>query len=217
MVEIDLLAKYPKAKRDLEGRAQVKEENRKIARQFGREFFDGNRDQGYGGFNYHSRFWTDVVQDMITHFKLSNSSSLLDVGCAKGFMLHDLKQALPKMVVAGVDISSYAVENAMEDVKPFLKVADAKKLPFADNSFDLVIAINTIHNLEEAECFQAVKEIERVSRGKGFITVDAYRNEEEKKRMFMWNLTAKTIKSVEAWQKFYKEAGYNGDYYWFIP
>ena len=95
--------------------------------------------------------------------------------------------------------------------------ADARELPFEDNSFEVVISINTVHNLEKEECAVALQEIERVSRGKSYITVDAYRNDEEKKRMYDWNLTAKTIMSVEEWVAFFKEIGYTGDYYWFIP
>jgi ubiquinone/menaquinone biosynthesis C-methylase UbiE len=105
----------------------------------------------------------------------------------------------------------------VEEIKPFVSVANAKSLPYDDNSFDVVISINTVHNLEREECAKALQEIERVSRGKSFITVDAYRNEEEKRRMFDWNLTAKTIMSVEEWEMFFKEIGYTGDYYWFIP
>ena len=99
----------------------------------------------------------------------------------------------------------------------FVQVADAKKLPFEDNSFDVVISINTVHNLECEECGQALKEIERVSKGKSFITVDAYRNEEEKELMLAWNLTGRTIMHVDEWKAFFDKVGYTGDYYWFIP
>ena len=40
---------------------------------------------------------------------------------------------------------------------------------------------------------------------------------EEKELMYGWNLTAKTIMSVEDWKIFFKKNGYKGDYYWFIP
>jgi ubiquinone/menaquinone biosynthesis C-methylase UbiE len=132
-------------------------------------------------------------------------------------MLHDLTELIPGITVKGVDISKYAIENAMPDMKPHLEVANATNLPFKNDSFDVVISINTIHNLERKECGKALQEIERVSRGKSFITVDAYRNEEEKERMYAWNLTAKTILSVEEWILFFKEVGYSGDYFWFIP
>jgi SAM-dependent methyltransferase len=216
--EIDLLVNYPKAKRNVDERGNEKtEEDRALARQFGKEFFDGDRRNGYGGFNYFPRFWQPVIPTFKEHFGLSASSSVLDIGCAKGFMMHDLAELIPGITVKGVDISEYAVENAIEDMRPHVQVGDAKALPFPDNSFDVVISITTIHNLNREDCAQALREIERVSRGKAFVTVDAYRNEEERKRMYAWNLTAQTIMHVDEWKAFFDEVGYTGDYYWFIP
>lgn len=217
-MEIDLLKNYPKSKRDTSGRSQIMtEEVKAVARQYGKEFFDGDRLYGYGGFSYMPRFWQPVIPDLISHFGLTKDSSLLDVGCAKGFMLYDLLQHIPGIQVAGLDISEYAIENAKPEVKDFLQVGNAKCLPFDDNSFDVVTSINTVHNLERDECAVALQEIMRVSRGKAFITVDAFRNEEEEARMMQWALTAKTILHVDEWTAFFKEVGYTGDYYWFIP
>lgn len=216
--EIDLLKNYPKAKRNLSQRAEQKTKNdREIAREFGQDFFDGNRKHGYGGFHYFPKFWKPVIPTFIEYWNLKNSSSFLDIGCAKGFMLYDLKLALPGINISGIDISEYAIANSIESIKPFLKVCDAKSLPFDNNDFDVVVSINTIHNLEEEECAMALQEIERVSKGSSFITVDAFRNDEEKSRMEDWNLTAKTIKSVDDWKSFFLKVGYTGDYYWFIP
>ncbi len=216
--EIDLLVNYPKTRRNIEERGESKtEEDRSIARKFGKEFFDGDRRHGYGGFSYSPRFWQPVIPTLQKHFRLTSSSSLLDVGCAKGFMLHDMAELIPGIAVKGVDISEYAVENAIEDMKPHLQTADAKELPFEDNSFDVVISINTVHNLEKEECGIALQEIERVSRGKSFITADAYRDKEEKEVMYAWNLTGKTIMHVKEWKAFFEHVGYTGDYYWFIP
>lgn len=217
-VEIDLLENYPKAKRNLDERAAEKTEaDRAIARQFGKDFFDGDRKHGYGGFNYHSRFWQPVIPAFQKHFHLKSGDSILDVGCAKGFMLHDFLEMIPGLITQGIDVSSYAIENAIEDMKKNVQVADARSLPYPDKSFDAVISINTIHNLEKKYCAKALQEIERVSRRGSFITVDAYNNDEEKNRMYAWNLTAKTIMHVDEWKAFFKEVGYTGDYFWFIP
>jgi len=216
--EIDLLVNYPRSKRNVKERGQSKtEEDRRIARQFGKEFFDGDRKYGYGGFNYHPRFWQPVIPTFREFYKLTNKSSILDVGCGKGFMLYDFTQVIPDVKISGIDVSSYAIEHAMESVKPFVQVADARKLPFPDKSFDLVIAINTVHNLERKDLIIALKEIQRVTKKHSFISVDAYRNDEEKESMFDWNLTAKTIMHVDEWKQFFKEVGYTGDYFWFIP
>jgi SAM-dependent methyltransferase len=216
--EIDLLVNYPKTKRDAKARGASKtEKDREIARRFGKDFFDGDRAHGYGGFNYFPRFWQPVMPTFIQHFGLTAKSSLLDVGCAKGFMLHDLAAAVPGITVKGVDVSEYAIENAIPDMRANLQLGDARALAFPDRSFDVVISINTIHNLERADCAQALREIERVSRGQSFITVDAYRNDEERELMDAWNLTAKTIMHVDEWKGFFAEVGYTGDFYWFMP
>jgi len=123
---------------------------------------------------------------------------------------------MPHLTTTGIDISAYAIEHAIETVKPFLRVGNAKELPYEDNSFDLVISINTIHNLPLEECKQALREIQRVSRQHAFITVDAWRTEAERTRMLQWNLTALTYMHVHDWQKLFAEVGYTGDYYWFI-
>ena len=217
-IEIDLLKNYPKTTRNVKERGSVKtEEDRAIARQFGKEFFDGDRRHGYGGFNYNPRFWQLVIPTFRNHFNLSADSSVLDVGCAKGFMLHDMAELIPGITVKGIDISEYAIENTIESMKHHVQVADAKALPFEDNSFDVVIAINTVHNLEMEDCGKALQEIERVSNKRSFITVDAYHNNKEKEAMLSWNLTGKTIMHVDEWKIFFDELGYSGDYYWFIP
>lgn len=217
-VEINLLANYPQPNRDVAARGAKKTEaDRAVARQFGREFFDGDRRTGYGGFTYHPRFWQPVIPTLQSHFNLTAGSSVLDVGCAKGFMMHDLAALIPGITVKGVDVSAYAIEHAIESMRPHVSVADARVLPFADRSFDVVISINTIHNLERADLVEAIREIERVKRHGAFITVDAYRTAEERRRMEAWNLTARTILPVEGWKELFAEAGYTGDYYWFIP
>jgi SAM-dependent methyltransferase len=216
--EVDLLVNYPKTKRDVKERGAMKTaEDRAIARKFGQEFFDGDRRHGYGGYRYNPRFWQPVVPTFQEHFELTSRSSVLDVGCGKGFMLHDMAELIPGITVRGIDVSEYAIENVIEDMKSCVQVADARELPFEDSSFDVVISINTVHNLERDECAQAIREIQRVSRGQGFVTVDAYRNEEERRAMWDWNLTAKTIMHVDEWKAFFREAGYTGDYYWFVP
>lgn len=216
--EIDLLVNYPKSVRDLSKRASDKTEaDRQIARRFDAEFFDGDRRVGYGGFAYNSRFWQPVIPTFQQHWNLKAGDSVLDVGCAKGFMLHDLAEMIPGLKIAGIDVSEYAISNSLESVRPFLQVANAKELPFEDGSFDYVISINTVHNLALGDCIGAIREIERVSRNGAFITVDAYRDANERRRMEDWNLTALTILSVTEWVELFNEAGYSGDYFWFIP
>lgn len=216
MPEINLMDQYPKSNRPIEERGQmVTEEHREIARLFGQEYFDGDRLHGYGGYNYHPRFWTATVKRFRDYYQLPEEVRILDVGAAKGFMMYDFKQLLPKATILGIDISEYAYENALPEMKPFLRIGNARELPFPDGYFDLVLSINTIHNLPLDECRQALREIQRVTGKNAFIMVDAWRTEEERERFLKWNLTAFTYMHVNDWVKLFHEAGYQGDYYWF--
>jgi len=217
-MEIDLMRNYPQTKRDVSARGSSKtEEDRAIARKYGKEFFDGSRDHGYGGFSYNERFWTPVIPTFKSYWDLDSSSSVLDIGCAKGFMLYDIQRLIPGITISGLDISEYAINNAHESVIDFCQVGNAIDLPFDDNSFDVSISITTMHNLEGKELTKALQEIERVSKKGSFITVDAYRDEEQKERMMAWNLTAKTVLHVDEWKELFEDVGYTGDYYWFMP
>lgn len=218
MPEINLLQNYPKTKRDLKKRAANRtEEDRLIARKFDKDFFDGDRKHGYGGFNYNPIYWREVVKDICKHYNLRGNESILDVGCGKGFMLYDFIQFSESFSIKGIDISTYAVNNSKLEVKKFLSTGNAKKLNFDDNSFDFVISINTIHNLEGEELMNSIKEIERVGKSNKFIIVDAYSNDQEKKDLNDWNLTAKTILHIDEWVNLFNKCGYTGDYYWFRP
>lgn len=217
-MKINLLKNYPSTKRNLTKRNNLKSKKiQNIAKKFGKDYFDGKREYGYGGYYYHKKFWKKVVQDFKKFYKLTNKSKILDIGCGKGFMIYDLKKLLPKANIRGIDISKYAINNSKKEVKHLLKLGNAKKLQFKDNTFDLIISINTLHNLNKKECSMALKEINRVSKKNAFITVDAYNNTKEKKRMYAWNLTAKTIMHEKEWIKFFKENNYKYDYYWFKP
>jgi len=214
--EINLLTTHPKTKRDYDKRVQEKTpEIIRIAKSFGKEFFDGDRKCGYGGYTYDGR-WKAVARKMKDYYQLAEDYAILDIGCAKGFLLHDFKELTPNCTVAGIDVSEYAIENAMPSVRPYLEIADAERLPYPDKSFDLVISINSIHNLPLERLKKAMKEVERVSRRHSYITVDAWRNETERENLYKWVLTAETMMHVDDWKKLFTEVGYTGDYWWFI-
>ncbi|MCG2661586.1 MAG: class I SAM-dependent methyltransferase [Kiritimatiellae bacterium] len=215
-MEINFLDTHPKTNRNYDKRALEKTpEVVRIAKQFDKEFFDGDRKCGYGGYKYDGR-WKAVAARMKDYYKLADNCAILDIGCAKGFLLHDFKELMPNCSVAGIDVSQYAIDHAMPSVKPYLKVASAEKLPYPDKSFDLVISINSVHNLPPERLKTALKEVERGSRGHSYITVDAWRNETERGNLYKWVLTAETMMHVEDWKKLFNEVGYTGDYWWFI-
>ena len=251
MKEINLLEDVPKTNRKIEEGWRT-EENKIIARRYDKEFFDGERVNGYGGYYYDGR-WRKVVQRLKELYKIDSESAVLDIGCAKGFLLYDLQEMISGIKVAGFDISEYSINHALDKfgiytikqktgkqedeliqeeleqareiekkakakILPFMIQASAEKLPWPDNSFDLVLAINTIHNLPEEKCKKAIQEMMRVCKPGGhmFIQVDSYKNEEQKKRMLHWILTAEIMKSNDEWIDFFKKIGYNGDFFWTI-
>ena len=146
---------------------------------WGYDYWDGSRQTGYGGYKYDGR-WKTVADQLIEKYKLKDGAKILDVGCGKGFLLHDLKSQNPEIEVAGIDVSAYALENAMESVKDNCHIGCASKLPFSDNAFDLVISINTLHNLGASKLWAALSELVRVSKSQQFICVESFRNEKEK-------------------------------------
>jgi len=212
MAEINLMVHYPSGKGRTGERPVITEEDKRISKQFGRDYFDGDRKHGYGGFSYHPRFWTNTVKHIRDYYQLPEDCAILDVGFAKGFMLYDFMQLMPKARLAGIDISSYAIENALEAVKPLVQVGNAKSLPFPDRSFDLVISINTLHNLYCYELDAALREIERVSKKNKYMVVESYRNEDEKANLLYWQLTCESFYTPEEWQWWFSKTGYTGDH-----
>ncbi len=215
MREINLLESAPKVVRDVGARKANKEENRRLALEFGFEYFDGTREQGYGGYRYDGR-WVAVAKRLVELYGLKPGHRVLDIGCAKGFLIKDLMDTLPGIEAFGVDVSDYAIRHSHPDAAGRIARADCAHLPFADGSFELALAINAIHNLAPADCMQAVRELQRVSPNAGFIQVDAFRTPEERRLFEDWMLTAKTYLEPEKWLELYRQAGYTGDYYWTI-
>jgi len=209
---VDLMYKYPVANNRLNERKNPTEQEKQVAKEFGREFFDGDRKHGYGGFSYNPKYWTETVKLFIEKYDLNEKSSVLDVGCGKGFMLVDLLKAIPTLDLSGIDISSYAIENSHESIKNRVKVANCLNLPFEDNSFDLVISINTIHNLDELGCIKSLQEIERVKKKHSYLVVDGWSTPEEERDLKSWILTAVTVLHTSEWEKIFEKAGYTGDY-----
>ncbi|HEV8027121.1 MAG TPA: class I SAM-dependent methyltransferase [Stellaceae bacterium] len=215
MREVNLLAKLPKGKRNLNARAAKTEEHVRVSREYGEAYFDGPREYGYGGYRYDGR-WIPVAEDMIAHFGLKPGDRVLDIGCAKGFLVKDLMTACPGLQAFGVDISRYALMHCEPEVVGRLHLGNALDLPFPDGSFQAVISLNTVHNLERADCMRALREIERLAPGKGFVQVDSYRTPEQRALFVDWVLTARYHDYPDGWIRTFKDAGYSGDYYWTI-
>ena len=214
MAYIDFLSPIHKAtKRDYLARMNEypKAEAIKIAKRYDHEYWDGDRKFGYGGYTYDGR-WHIIAKQMCEHYGLKAGDRVLDVGCGKSFLLYEFTQVVPGLEVVGIDISEYAIENAKEEVRDCLQVADARKLPFEDNSFDLVFSINTIHNLYCQDMVAALKEMERVSRKDKYLVVESYQTEEQKVNMMCWVLTGECFFHDSEWEWIFDIAGYTGDH-----
>jgi len=182
-----------------------------VARRFDRDYWDGDRKHGYGGYSYDGR-WRVLAQRLIAHYSLKPSSRILDVGCGKGYLLHDFLRADPSFEIAGIDVSRYALEQAPLEARPFLRSGSAVHLPWDAGSFDLVVSINVLHNLRNFELHQALGEIERVGRGGKYVVVDSFRNERERVNLMYWQLTCSGFYSPEEWEWLFQQSGYTGDY-----
>jgi ubiquinone/menaquinone biosynthesis C-methylase UbiE len=178
---------------------------------FDREYWDGERHEGYGGYRYDGR-WRSVAEDMIRHYGLGSRSRILDVGCGKGFLLYEFTQLLPGCEVTGIDISRYAIEHAKEEVRDRLQVGDAARLPFPDRHFDFVVSLTTLHNLYLPDLWSGLTEIERVARGAKYVVVETYRSEREKVNLMYWQLTCRAFHTPAEWEFLFAKTGYSGDY-----
>ena len=200
-------------KRDYIGRVNNsdKAEVATLALNWDYDYWDGSRDTGYGGYKYDGR-WKNVASKMMSSYNLKPDKKILDVGSGKGFLLKDFKLCCPEINVYGIDISSYAVQNTEIEVREQCIVGNATDLPYSDNYFDLVVSINTLHNLYNYELEKALKEINRVSKKNSFVCVESYRNEREKVNLLYWQLTCRIFNTPEEWLYCFKKNNYNGDY-----
>jgi ubiquinone/menaquinone biosynthesis C-methylase UbiE len=216
MAEVNLLDCLPKTKRDLKHRNEGQTpENIAIAMKFDQEYFDGPREQGYGGYYYDGR-WVPVAESIVAHFGLKPGDRIIDIGCAKGFLVKDLMSVCPGIEAFGLDISEYALENCEPEVIGRLHHGSCERLPFPNNSFKAAISINTIHNLDRDGVIRSLREIQRIAGDRCFVQVDSYRTQKEREMFLNWVLTAKFHDWPDGWIRVFKEAGYGGDYYWTI-
>ena len=204
---------HEKTKRDyLKRMIENKIHCMKVAKKYGKDYWDGNRMYGYGGYKYIEGYHTKLAKKLIKIYNLSNNSKILDLGCGKGYLLYEIKKQLTKINITGLDISRYAIKNSKKEIKKFISYGDLnKKLNFTDKSFDLVISINTLHNLKIQNLINCLSEIERVGLSK-FVCVESYRNNKEQFNLQCWALTAETIICTKSWESLFNLSRFSGDY-----
>ena len=214
MQQIDFLEKiHTKTSRDYVQRVVDNDKGAcaEVAKKWGMNYWDGDRQYGYGGYSYDGR-WRIVAEEMAAHYNLKAGDRILDIGCGKAFLLYEFTQVVPGIEIAGIDISAYGIEHAKQEVRPYIQVGNCTALPFEDSSFDLVYSLNVFHNLKNYELQAALKEMQRVRRGGAYMCAESYRNESEKANLLYWQLTCETFYDPSEWQWFMELAGYDGDY-----
>jgi hypothetical protein len=212
MREFDALAGYPEPTSPRVVGPHLRTiRHRIVATGRGKDFYDGDRNFGYGGFSYDGR-WRPIASNMSREYGLGDHSAVLQISCEKGFLLHDLFELHPRMKIRGTDLSDYAIANAMPSVRPFLQRAPYTALPFADGEFDFVVAIGVVYALNLTDAIQSLREIQRVGKGRSFITLASYDTEEDLRLFRYWTLLGTTILRKEEWLEVLTHAGYTGDY-----
>ncbi|MDC1280937.1 class I SAM-dependent methyltransferase [bacterium] len=183
-----------------------------ISKKYGKDYWDGDRRYGYGGYSYIPGLWTNIAKKIINDYKLSNSSKILDLGCGKAFLLHEIKKLIPHIKLTGIDISSYAINNTTIEMKSHLSTYDARNvLPYKNMEFDFLLSLGMLHNFRLPELKGVIQEINRVAKN-SYIMVESYRNEKELFNLQCWALTAQSFLDNEEWEWLYKEYDYKGDY-----
>ena len=182
------------------------------AKEYERDYWDGNRRYGYGGYKYDGR-WKPVAESLIKHYNLKDGCKILDVGCGKAHVLYEIKQLLPNAELHGFDISKHGIADAPEGIRKSLSIRRAQDVPYSwkDKYFDLVISLGCMHNLRIFDLKKVFGEIERVGKQK-FFMVEGYRNEQELFNLQCWALTCESFFDKDEWIWLAKEFGYTGDY-----
>ena len=184
--------------------------------QLGERYFDGTRAEGYGGYVNDGR-WGAVADRLLNEYHLNESARILELGCAKGYLLAEIQKRLPQSECWGLDISRYALEEASTPDEVSLVEGNFHSLPFKSGYFDLVVSFNSLHNiLTTNETMDALREVARVG-GESLITVGAYQDLRAKAVLDQWAVVATTYLSTEAWLALFDMVGYAGDYDWFEP
>ena len=130
---------------------------------------------------------------LLNRIDWDGNEQVLDVGCGRGLMLVGAAKRLSTGKATGIDIwqeadlshnrAEAALENARREGvanRVELKTADMRRMPFQDESFDVVVSRAAIHNLYKAdERGQAVREIARVLKPGGKVLIDDIRHHEE--------------------------------------
>jgi len=213
MREFNLLGEYPRPEKPRYVGSDLRTINHRIVATYrDKDFFDGNRNYGYGGFKYDGR-WKSVAEKICNEYKLNNSLSFLQIGCEKGFLLKDLKDKYKKMRIDGIETSNYAMSNSIPDAKENIKYCNNyTDLEYGDSEFDFIFALGVVYTHNLTNAIKCLREIQRVGKGKSFITLASYENRDDYWLFKQWSLLGTTILRKDEWRKVLSHVNYSGDY-----
>ena len=176
---------------------------------FGYDYFDNpHLGVGYGGYQYDGRY-AGAALAMCKHYGLREGDRVLEVGCAKGYVLVEFYRL--GMDVVGLDTSAYAVELAHSDLGECVQVGDVCELPFDSGTFDLVFGKEVLPHIPEARVQKAILECMRVSKGAVFFEIQCGNTSVELEYMSRWDPTHKIFRTPDEWDNLFRELGFNGD------
>lgn len=180
-------------------------------KKFGKNYFDNkNIKIGYGNYIYDGRFKTPVKK-IIKFFKLKKNSKILEVGCAKGFLIYEFYKN--KMDVFGVDISKYALSKCINTIKNKIYLSNlSENLTFKQFSFDFIICKEVIPHLKKTEIKRLIKNLNLLSINvkKIYLIIQVPRSNKYKKNFVNWDITHRTIMTKNNWIKFLKNNNFKG-------
>ena len=214
MRQFNLLSDYPKSKSIRYVGSNLRTiDHRIVATYRDKRFYDGDRNYGYGGFKYDGR-WKKIASKSCEEYNLDENSKFLQLNCEKGFLLNDLKNLKSNMEIYGLETSKYAIDNSMENVKQNIQKCDNYlELKYSDRYFDFVIALGVVYTHNLTDAIKCLKEIQRVSKGKSFVTLASYKTLEDYWLFKKWSVLGTTILLEDEWIKLLQHSNYNSDYF----
>jgi hypothetical protein len=174
-----------------------------------KNFFDGERKYGYGGFVYDGRNKT-VAENLVSNYRLGDNSKVLQVQCEKGFLLYELQKINSSFYLIGTETSEYAIKNKFQYLNcPILNLQD-HNLPFSKHYFDLIVVIGYAYTLSLQNFVQFIHQCNNLSRNV-FLTLATYDTPSDYFVLRKWSLLGNLIFLKQEWLELLDELNFNGE------
>jgi 2-polyprenyl-3-methyl-5-hydroxy-6-metoxy-1,4-benzoquinol methylase len=185
--------------------------NKILASYRDREFYDGSRENGYGGYKDDGR-WGPVADHLIKVYGLTEESSVLQINCHKGFLVKEFNKR--GIYVRGTEVSRYAISCIPSECNGLIRYAPFTDQPFSDEEFDLVLAMSPVYAGNVGDAITVLKEVERLKKrgGSSFVTLGTYENQTDYWLLRKWYTLGSLLLTKDEWRELMTHAGYSGDY-----